>query len=163
MFFNHLFLHSFIRSLIHSFSHSFITFFLTLLGLTDWILLRPQALLSIDLIISFYILWYIFSMIHSFIHSFFHLIIHSFIHSFMVSIHSADRALYFLLQSTLSHDILSRVQRDSTPRFVRPSVRPSVHRLVTFYFFCDFYFLTLLLLVKWSGDLKYGPCPPARD
>ena len=23
--------------------------------------------------------------------------------------------------------------------------------------------LTSLLLPKWSGDLKYGPCPPARD
>ena len=23
--------------------------------------------------------------------------------------------------------------------------------------------MTSLLLPKWSGDLKYGPCPPARD
>ena len=23
--------------------------------------------------------------------------------------------------------------------------------------------LCALLLPKWSGDLKYGPCPPARD
>ena len=32
-----------------------------------------------------------------------------------------------------------------------------------FYFFYDFYFWTSLLLPKWSSDLKYGPCPPARD
>ena len=34
---------------------------------------------------------------------------------------------------------------------------------VTLYFFYDFISLTSLLLPKWSGDLKYGPCPPARD
>ena len=55
--------------------------------------------------------------------------------------------------------IFSRVLRDSTPRFVRRLVG----WFVTFYFFYDFYFLTSLLLPKWSGDLKYGPCPPARD
>ena len=27
----------------------------------------------------------------------------------------------------------------------------------------EFHFWTSLLLPKWSGDLKYGPCPPARD
>ena len=27
----------------------------------------------------------------------------------------------------------------------------------------DFYFWTSLHLPKWSSDLKYGPCPPARD
>ena len=32
-----------------------------------------------------------------------------------------------------------------------------------FTFFYDFISLTSLLLPKWSGDLKYGPCPPARD
>ena len=30
-------------------------------------------------------------------------------------------------------------------------------------FFMNFYFQTSLLLPKWSCDLKYGPCPPARD
>ena len=40
---------------------------------------------------------------------------------------------------------------------------PSVSRSVTFYFFLWFYFLTSLPLPKWSSDLKYGPCPPARD
>ena len=44
-----------------------------------------------------------------------------------------------------------------------PSVGRSVGWLVTLYFFYDFIFLTSLLLPKWSGDLKYGPCPPARD
>ena len=63
--------------------------------------------------------------------------------------------------------VFSRVQRDSTPRFVRPSVGRlvglSVGRSVTFYFFYVYYFLTLLLLPKCSSDLKYSPCPPARD
>ena len=31
-----------------------------------------------------------------------------------------------------------------------------------FTFFYVFYSLTVLLLPKWSGDLKYGPCPSAR-
>ena len=57
----------------------------------------------------------------------------------------------------------SRVLRVSTPRFVRQSVGWLVGWSVTFYFFYDFYSLTLLLLPKWSGDLKYGPSPPARD
>ena len=48
--------------------------------------------------------------------------------------------------------VFSRVLRDSTPRFAS-----------RFTFFCDFYFLTSLLLPKWSSDLKYGPCPPAPD
>ena len=51
-----------------------------------------------------------------------------------------------------------------------PSVGWSVGRLVGrsvgwshFTFFYDLISLTSLLLPKWSGDLKYGPCPPARD
>ena len=52
--------------------------------------------------------------------------------------------------------IFSRVLRDSTPRFVGPSVRPS---LFTFFLRS----LVSLLLPKWSNDLKYGPCPTARD
>ena len=32
-----------------------------------------------------------------------------------------------------------------------------------FTFFYDFITLTSLLLPKWSGDLKYGPFPPARN
>ena len=59
--------------------------------------------------------------------------------------------------------IFSRVLRDSTPRFVGRSVGLSVGWSVTFYFFYEFYFWTSPLLPKWSGDLKYGPCPPARD
>ena len=53
--------------------------------------------------------------------------------------------------------IFSRVQRDSTPRFVGRSVG----LLVTLYFIYDFYTWTSLLLPKWSRDLKYGLCPPA--
>ena len=44
-----------------------------------------------------------------------------------------------------------------------PSVGWLVGPSVTFYFFYVFTFLTSLLLPKWSSDLKYGPCPPARD
>ena len=72
-------------------------------------------------------------------------------------------------QSTRPHHLIffSRVLRKSTPRFVGWSVCQSVGRSVgwsvTFYFFYEFYFRTSLLLLKWSGDLKYGPCPPARD
>ena len=51
----------------------------------------------------------------------------------------------------------SRVLRDPTPRFVGPSVR---HTLLFFVFLG---FLASLLLPKWSGNLNYGPCPPARD
>ena len=51
--------------------------------------------------------------------------------------------------------VFSRVLRDSTPRFVCPTVG----RSVTLYFFYDFYFFTSLLLPKWSSDLKYGPVP----
>ena len=40
------------------------------------------------------------------------------------------------------------------------SVGRSVGHILLFY---EFYSLTLLLLPKWSVDLKYGPCPPARD
>jgi len=46
---------------------------------------------------------------------------------------------------------------------VGQSVGRSVGWSVTFYFFYDFTFLTPLLLPKWSGDLKYGPCPPGCD
>ena len=53
---------------------------------------------------------------------------------------------------------LSRVLRDSTPRFVGQSVRPS-H--ITFSAYMGS--LAMLLQPKCSIDLKYGPCPPARD
>ena len=61
-----------------------------------------------------------------------------------------------------SHMMLfSRVLCDSIPRFVRPSIGRSVGWSVgwsvTFYFFYDFFSSTLLLLPKWSSDLKYGP------
>ena len=47
----------------------------------------------------------------------------------------------------------SRVIRDSTPRFVRPSIRPSV----TDYFLRS---LISLLLPVCYNDLKYGPANP---
>ena len=31
------------------------------------------------------------------------------------------------------------------------------------WFFYDFITLTSLLMSKWFGDLKHGPCPPTRD
>ena len=40
---------------------------------------------------------------------------------------------------------------------------PSVGRSVSLVLLHDFISLTSLLLPKWSIDLKYGPCPPARD
>ena len=64
----------------------------------------------------------------------------------------------------------SRVLRDSTPRFVGPSVRrsvrPSVRRSVHpshFTFLALMGFLALLLLPKCFTDRNYGPCRPARD
>ena len=46
----------------------------------------------------------------------------------------------------------------------KTSVRPSLSWMVGYsLLFCVFYSLTALLLLKGSGDLKYGPCPPARD
>ena len=56
---------------------------------------------------------------------------------------------------------LSR-ERDSATRFVRRLVGWSVGRS-RFTFFYDLIFLASLRLPKWSSDLKYGPCPPARD
>ena len=47
-----------------------------------------------------------------------------------------------------------------------PSVRPSIGRSVgqsCFTCYYDFISLTSLPLPKWSGDLIYGPCPPACD
>ena len=55
--------------------------------------------------------------------------------------------------------IFSRVHATLQPAL---SVRPSVGRS-RFTFFYDFISLALQLLPKWSIDLKYGPCPPARD
>ena len=52
--------------------------------------------------------------------------------------------------------------RDSTSRFFRRSVGWSVGRSHLTFFYV-FYSLTILLLLKCSGDLKYGPTPPARD
>ena len=51
------------------------------------------------------------------------------------------------------HFFFSRVLRDSTPRFVGPSIGPSV-RPSHFTFFLRS--LASLLLPKWSSDLKYG-------
>ena len=60
--------------------------------------------------------------------------------------------------------IVSCVQRVSTPFYpsVHPSLCPSIHLSVypSVFFF---YSLTSPLQPKCSGDLKYGPFPPARD
>ena len=60
--------------------------------------------------------------------------------------------------------IFSCVLQDTTPPFVHQSVSQlvgwSVHHILLFMIFI---FFTSLLLPKWSSDLKYGPCPPARD
>ena len=52
------------------------------------------------------------------------------------------------LLHSISYFILSRVLRDSTPRFVGPLVRPSVRPSVTLYFFRVLGSLALLLLPK---------------
>ena len=57
------------------------------------------------------------------------------------------------------NQVFSRVHATLHPAL---SVGRSVGLSVTLYFFCDF-FWTSLLLLKWSSDLKYGPSPPARD
>ena len=51
--------------------------------------------------------------------------------------------------------------RDSTPRFVCLSIGWLVngHTLLLY----DFYSLTALLRPERFNDLRYGPCPPARD
>ena len=66
----------------------------------------------------------------------------------------------FLLIFFLLHYLFSRVHATLQPAF---SVGRLVGPSVTLYFFYDFISLTSLLLPKWSDDLKYGPCPPARD
>ena len=52
--------------------------------------------------------------------------------------------------------------RPSVRRSVRPLVRPSVGPS-HFTFSASMGFLAIPLLPKCSTDLKYGPCPPARD
>ena len=58
--------------------------------------------------------------------------------------------------------IFSCVLCDSTPRFVGLSVYPSVGTS-HFTFLALMEFLAMLRLTKCSTDLKYSPCPPARD
>ena len=54
--------------------------------------------------------------------------------------------------------LFSRVLRDSTPRFVGPSVDPSVGH--TLLFQCLWFFLAVLLLPKCFTDLNHGPAHP---
>ena len=54
-----------------------------------------------------------------------------------------------------SMTVFSHVLRDSTPHFVGPSLHSPVNPSV--------WSMTSLLLTKWSSDLKYSPCPPARN
>ena len=72
------------------------------------------------------------------------------------------------LQEWSIFTIFSRVHATLQPalsisRLVSWWVGWSVGWSVTLYFFYDFISFISLLLPKWSGDLKYGPCPPARD
>ena len=55
--------------------------------------------------------------------------------------------------------IFSRALRNATPRFVGPSVPPSI----TLYFFGVLWSLASQHLPKLSSDLKNGPCPPVRN
>ena len=65
------------------------------------------------------------------------------------------------LSTLYPYVILSRALRDSTPRFVSPSVHRSVDAWITLYFFGFLRSLASLLLDAPSSDLNYGPCPPA--
>ena len=58
---------------------------------------------------------------------------------------------------------LSEKKAYETSKNESDKVRRQTNRSVTFYFFITLIFLTSLLLPKWSCDLKYGPCLPARD
>ena len=61
-------------------------------------------------------------------------------------------------------DTFGRVHATLQPALsVSQSVSWLVGWSVTLCFFYDFISLTSLLLPKWSGDLKYGPSPPARN
>ena len=103
---------------------------------------------------------------HSFVNTLIHCYIYPFIHSQILSKRDSHLYIYTITGPCFlgTHFIIvfSRVLRDSTPRFVRPSVGWSVGRFVGphFTFFIRFTFLTSPLLPKWSSDLKYGPCPP---
>ena len=69
-----------------------------------------------------------------------------------------------VFKSFLKEYSFSRVHATLQSAFsVGRSVGWSVGWSVTLYFFYDFISLTSLLLPKWSGNLKYGPCPPTRD
>ena len=93
--------------------------------------------------------------------AFIHLFIHWFIHFVDIIIVSFGQQPKRDQWSMISQgNLFSRMLRDSTPTLsVRRSVRPSV----PLYFFWFLRSLASLLLPKWSSDLKYGPCPPARD
>ena len=89
-------------------------------------------------------------------------------------VQGAFRLLSYYIKSERGSLVCSRMARDSTPRFVGPSIRPSVHSSVRlpvhpyvrpshFTFLALMGVLALLLLLKCSIDLNYGPCPPARD
>ena len=75
-----------------------------------------------------------------------------------VKVRSERRKQHVLLIDFL---LFSRVHATLQPALsVGRSVGPLVRHTLLFY---DFITLTSRLLPKWSGDLKYGPCPPARD
>ena len=84
------------------------------------------------------------------------------IHMNFTSIHPFYSLSSFTIFFFLS--LFSRVHATQQPALsVGRLVGLLVGWSVTLYFFYVFISLTTLLLPKWSGDLKYGPCPPARD
>ena len=80
--------------------------------------------------------------------------------------HWIKTAMWHNMNMNNQKSIFSRVLRDSTPRYVGPSVGQSVGRLVgplfTFSAFLSYFILPLR--PKCSSDLlQHCSCPPARD
>ena len=76
-------------------------------------------------------------------------------------------ACYATLHQALSiHWSVHPSVRSSVHLSVRPSIHPSIHPSVRpshFIFSKSMGFLAIPLLPKCSTDIKYSPCPPARN
>ena len=73
------------------------------------------------------------------------------------------RGCFWVHLITWAGAMRSKIAKAKKSVFSSVYSKPRLVCLSHFYFFNDFYSLILLLLPKGSSDLKYGPCPPARD